>query len=121
MPGLYNVHYMQRLQLLKLETLEARRIQMDLTLLFKIIHNKVDINIQNYFTFNNNNTRGHRLKLNVQHSRINCRKYFFINRTIPIWNHLPFSILDAGSLFNFKKMLNNVNLNEYCKGRAYTA
>ena len=34
-------------------------------------------------------TRGHSLKLFVQQSRIDARKYFYSNRVIHSWNSLP--------------------------------
>ena len=74
-PGMWNIPYLERLHILSLESLETRRIKNDLVLLFKIVNNIVDIESENMFSFNTNNTRGHYEKINIQHSRVNCRKY----------------------------------------------
>ena len=79
LPGLFNDSYQTRLSRLGLESLEIRRIKADLTLLYKIINNLVDIDASLFFfSFNCNNTRGarHGFKINIQHSRLNCHKYF---------------------------------------------
>ena len=89
LPGLYNLSYRDRLDILGLETLEERRIKTDLILLFKIVHGLVHCNQEEFITFSSAPTRGHPLKLMVQHSRLEVRKNYFVNRTIPIWNSLP--------------------------------
>ena len=77
LPGLWNESYAQRLQTLDLESLEVRRIKNDLILLFKIVKHLIDLNSEDFFTFNWNHTRGHSCKINIGYSRLNCRKYFF--------------------------------------------
>ena len=51
----------------------------------------VDAGVSCCFVANNVDTvtRGHSLKLFVQQSRIDARKYFFSNRVIRSWNSLP--------------------------------
>ena len=77
--GLLNYSYITRLEHLKLESLEERRIANDLMFLFKIVHGQIDIDFDKYFWSDNNNfnTRGHSMKLNVNYSRLDCRKQFF--------------------------------------------
>ena len=65
-----------------------------------------------------NRTRGHQFKLNVQYSRMNCRKFYFANRVVPICNSLPVNVVETQSILQFKRYLTNVNLDIYCKGRA---
>ena len=123
LPGLRNVSYVERLQILNLETLELRRIMFDVTLMFKLVHKLVDIETEDMFTFCHNNTRGPRLKINHLGARLNCRKYSFINRTIPVWNALPQSCVESSNISNFKLSLQlhtNI-LSMYCRGRAHTA
>ena len=119
--GMFNHSYIERLALLNLESLEVRRIKADLIFLYKIINKLVEIQQNDYFTFNTMQTRGHNFKINVEYSRVNCRKYFFINRVVPIWNALHVNIVNSESLNIFKNALNECDLDRYCRGRAYTA
>ena len=113
--------YTQRLAELEIESLEQRRIFNDLVLMFKMVNGLVDVDISNFFAFNNNNTKGHRFKLSVQFSRLDCRKYSFANRTIPIWNNLPPNVVESLNVKLFKTRLSEVNLTVYCRGSAHTA
>ena len=116
-----DVSYAQRLIELQIESLEQRRIFNDLCFLFKMVNGLVDMEIGHFFCFNNNNTRGHRFKLSVQYSRLNCRKFFFANRTVPIWNNLPSNVVESINVKIFKTRLSEVDLTVYCRGRAHTA
>ena len=89
--------------------------------MYKMIHNLVDLDVNKFFSFNGNNTRGHRLKINTQYARLNCRKFFFVNRTIPIWNCLPSDVVNSANVFVFKNKLSTYNVEQYCRGRAFTA
>ena len=121
LPGLYNMSYASRMNILNLESLEYRRIKVDLVFLFKIVNNLVHIDSRHLFSFNTMNTRGHGLKINHQYSRVNCRKYFFINRIVPVWNVLPSEVVNVNNVNMFKNRLKNVDLTRYCRGRAHTA
>ena len=78
----------------------------------------IDIDFTDFFTINSNNTRGNNLKINVHFSRINCRKYFFINRIVNIWNSLPANLVEISSINVFKQQLKMYDLKVYCRGRA---
>ena len=119
--GMFHFSYRERMDLLKLESLEVRRLKADLIFLYKIIHKLVEIQQNDYFTFNTMQTRGHNFKINVEYSRLNCRKYFFINRVAPIWNALHENVVNCETLNSFKNALNGCDLDRYCRGRAYTA
>ena len=121
LPGMRDRSYLDRLLLLELESLESRRIFFDLLLLYKIIHNHVDIPYDNLFQFSSNSTRGHRYKIQIQYSRVSCRKYFFINRIATIWNALPAIVAESETIVSFKSLLEKYNLNIYCRGRAHMA
>ena len=118
---MHNLSYNERLRLLNFNTLEERRIKFDIIFLFKIINNLVDISFSELFTFNNRQTRGHNQKINCQFSRTNCRKYFFANRVVNIWNGLPENVVNKDTLQSFKKHLNEIDFSNYCRGRAYRA
>ena len=118
LPGLRTLSYPERLQALNLESLEVRRIFFDILLLYKMMYGLIDIDFTDFFTINSNNTRGHNLKINVQFSRINYRKYFFINRIVNIWNSLPANLVEISSINVFKQQLKMYDLKVYCRGRA---
>ena len=120
LPGLYNVSYQEILSILNFDSLEVRRIKADTVFLLKMIYNLVDLEFGHFFSFNNINTRGHSLKLNVQYSRINCRQYCFVNRVVPMWNNLLEAIVNYDNVCKFINELNKVNISIYSRGRAYT-
>ena len=51
--------------------------------------------------------RGHNLKIFVNRSRLNCRKYFFSQRSVGEWNRLPQEVVDAPSVNAFKNRLDH--------------
>ena len=116
--GMSNLTYDQRLQRLKLKSLEERRIVNDLIFVFKIIRGLVKLDVNDFFEYNSTNTRGHNSKLRVQYSRVNYRKFFFSNRVIPIWNALPQSVVESSSLNDLKKGLDQIDFRAFCRGRA---
>ena len=99
--------------------LEVRRIVFDLLLVYKIIHWLVDLDFDILFRYNSSSTRGHEWKLAVNYSRLNCRKFFFANRIVNIWNSLDPFIVNAESLNIFKSRVYNIDLTPYCKGSCY--
>jgi len=69
LPGFRYYNYAKRLQLLKLESLEARRVKADLILCYKIVHGLIDIDKYDLFSFvTTSYTRGHDLKIVRKHS-----------------------------------------------------
>jgi len=66
--------YHQRLVKLRLESLEFRRIRLDLVFAYKVIFNLVDVNRDEFFTVRiNNSRRGHRYKLYVPYGKTTAR------------------------------------------------
>ena len=120
LPGMFNVSYQERLHRLNMQTLEERRIYLDLILLFKIYHGIVDIDFNKYCSINQNPTRGHPLKLNFVTSRVNCHKHHFFNRIVKIWNAVPAEIVTLTSLIVLKKCIYSFNVKSFCIGRAFT-
>jgi hypothetical protein len=114
LPNLYNVPYLDRLKALGLESLELRRLKADLKLTYSILHNLVKVPATKFFHIRGNSyTRGHPLKLTVNVSRKDCRKYFYSNRVVPIWNSLPSELVQSPSLNSFRQGLNKINLNTF--------
>ena len=105
--------YKERLLILNLESLEARRIKTDLTIIYKIVHNLVDLEFDNYFEFyqSNYNLRRHSLTLKNQiPPKSFARKNFFSIRNVSIWNSLPATIVESKSLTAFKNRLKKFDL-----------
>ena len=85
-----------------------------------IIRNPVDLPFNKYFSFNASNTRGHSMKLNFNHSRLDCGKYFFSNRCIDVRNNkLTENEVSFTSLKSFKKAIDKIDFTSYCRGRAF--
>jgi len=74
--------YEDRLQRLKLWSLEERRNRQDLIGVFKMSKGMTRIRLQELFTLEENikGTRGHSLKLAKLRCTRDCGKYFFSNR-----------------------------------------
>ena len=97
--------YPERLQILDLEPLQLRRIYADLIEVFKIAHGISALRFSDFFTLNNNQTRGHRLKLIKQKFKCEERKHFFSNRVVDIWNKLTEETINSMSVNVFKRLL----------------
>ena len=103
LPGLKEVPYLNRLNQLKLESLECRRIQSDLVLFYKMIHGKTNINIDSFrFT---HSYRGHDKTLFLNYSRTDKRKYYWVNRIVHFWNSLPHNVVNSTSISAFKSRI----------------
>ena len=114
-PCLANLTYEQLHIALNLDSLEKRRLVLDLILMYKIVLGQIDVKADDLFVFNCNATRGHDYKIVPQHSRVNARKRFFSNRVIDVWNALPSSIIKFDSLTIFKNSLSNCQLTLYTR------
>ena len=106
-------NYEERLAKLNLESLESRRIKRDLILLYKIIHNLVDIDTNTFFMFSSlggYNLWRHQLHINRQpKTKTLCREKFFTHRVIKFWNDLPEEIVMSQTLSIFKSKLNKLS------------
>jgi len=110
-------NYQHRLSILKLKSLEYRRLEFDLYMCYKILYNLVDLDANSFFTRDNYTyaTRGHSLKLRHQNYSCDSRKYFFSLRVVNVWNSLPENIVTANSIDSFKNRLSSFDLSRYCK------
>ena len=92
---------------LKWPTLEARRHDQRLTLMYKVVHGLVavtpdDLDIENA---DGRTRRTHRHKFREKRARTDDCKFSFTNHTIPEWNKLPAELAEAGSFNIFKGRL----------------
>ena len=105
--------YEDRLDKLGLESLKSRRIKTDLTFLYKIVHNYVDIDFNTFFqinTFSGHNLRRHQFHIERHKTTSSqIRSSFFTHRVIKYWNGLPESIINSVSLESFKSRLRQWN------------
>jgi len=86
-PKLKDVLYAERLDKLKLWTLEERRLHADLIEVYKVVHSLSAIWFEELFEFDNNGcTRGHTLKLKRQRRCQLHLRLCFSERPVKLWN-----------------------------------
>ena len=90
-----------------LTNLERRRRDLRLALLFKIIHGHVAVSADDLgLEKADSRTRSnHRHKFRTLASSTNILRYSFTHRTVPEWNALPASTVEAGTHDGFKARL----------------
>ena len=112
--ALFSLSYHERRRMSGLDSLELRRLRADLYLTHSLLHRRVDFEFCNFFELQTGNrTRGHSLKLVVGNFRTDCRKFFFTNRVIKVWNALPDDVVRTSSLCAFKRKLSEFNLQPF--------
>ena len=100
--------YEERLKLLKLPSLKARRIRGDLIQCYKIFRQVDDIDVETFFTqAKSQSTRNNTDKIFIKYSKLNVRKYYFTNRVAPLWNSLPAHVKNAPTTNHFKTYIDN--------------
>jgi ribonucleases P/MRP protein subunit RPP40 len=104
--GLTSRIYEERLAKLGLTTLEERRHQADMLLMYKIVHGGENLTRDTWFRPHKNaaNTRQRVDPLNVRvnHGRLEIRRNLFSVRVGELWNTVPADIKRAGSAKSFK-------------------
>jgi len=81
--------YADRINFLKLDSLEERWLRFDIIFTYKILFGLAHMNCNDMFAFNDFTvTRGHSYQLYAKTSRINVRHNFFLNRVVNVWNRL---------------------------------
>ena len=90
-------------------TLEERRRQYRLAVMYRILHNQVDIHWQSFLTKTSSCTRGHSCRLFVPFCKNCVYASSFFPRTSKDWNNLTFDPADAPSLDIFTRKLRNDN------------
>ena len=101
-----------------MDALEIRRIRADLAMTYKMYHEKVNINFNDFFTVDTyQKTRSNGFKLKCEKSRLDIRKYSFSIRTAKVWNQLPPQVVLAKSLKTFHTELTKMDLTRFTRGR----
>ncbi len=111
-------NYHHRLEILQLETLEMRRVKLDLIFTYKILHGLVDINNCDFLKINpivrTHNLRRHKFHLQLPYvPKSLIASNFFTYRILNVWNKLPSRIVCSETLAIFKSQLNKLDLAEY--------
>jgi hypothetical protein len=112
-PGFQHKPYSTRLEELGLQTLERHRLEIDLCHCFKIMNGLENLRFDDFFKFSTNQTRSNGRKLFKPRCRTDTRKYFFAQRVIEPWNHLPETVVTSPSIFVFKKRLRSCDLTRF--------
>jgi ribonuclease P/MRP protein subunit RPP40 len=109
MVGMKGKNYNERLQCLGLFSLQRRRARGDLIETYKILKGITKVDFRNLFELApNRSTRGHGLKLQKSHARLNKRAKFFTNRVVNMWNKLPMEVITCMGVDTFKRSLDYV-------------
>ncbi len=102
------------MRILKLDTLELRRLRFDLSMCFKIVKGLVNLDFNDFFVFNENCTRGNCKKcLRVPPCRKDVRKFFFGNRVVKVWNILHNDVVNSSSVDSFLRKIESVDLSDF--------
>lgn len=113
--GLRDKTYSERLIELNLNTLIFRRKRTDLIQVFRIMKGFDKVQASEFFTMNQNDTRGHSMKIFKPRVESSLRLNFFSQKVIEDWNALPQSAIDCDSINSFKSALIRALANDETK------
>ena len=107
LPGMKDIPYEERLDILKRPTLAYRRTRGDMIKVYKLLQRKYNNDISNIFKLSKDSntregTRGNSLKLFIERACTNVRKESFSLRVTRLWNDLPEVVVTAPSVNSFK-------------------
>lgn len=107
-----NTSYLDRLYKLDIRALEYRRLEFDIVMVYKIIHNLIDLQMDQFFELYTSpyNTRRHGFCLEVKMCSTKHQQGSFAGRVVTIWNKLPASLVDSVSLESFRVNLKKFDL-----------
>ena len=87
------------------DTLQKRRDLARLSIMYRIVHNLVDIPVEPYLTPSTSMTRGHDSRFHQIRTTNNTYQQSFFPRTIVLWNQLPQTAASQTSLEAFQNQL----------------
>ena len=109
-PDVSELSYPERLEALQLESLELRRLKIELVEFFKIVKGLSAIRFEDFFVFVAGNSRHQTHMLQVRplrRPRTERYRVSFFSRVPDIWNTLSDDVERCNSVSSFKKLLNN--------------
>ena len=98
-----HLSYEDRLHKQNVDSLELRRLKLNLTTMYKILHGGMELDINSLFSLSNAFMRGHNFKLVKPSVTPNSFKFSFACRTVDCWNVWPNDVVSASSIAIFKK------------------
>jgi hypothetical protein len=113
--GLQHMSYLDRLNLLKCNSLEYRRLILSLTTFYNIYNGHVSCNVLHNYVTPALQLRGHSHRLFVPFCKTNIRKNFFSLRMLQIWNCLPSVVVSSNVTSAFKYRLHNIDFDAYLR------
>ena len=118
-PNLSETPYLERLQILKLDRLELRRIRFDIVMCFCIVKGLNGLKFDDFFSYAPARTARSQSRnsylLYKKSVNKTCRQSFFAERVVDYWNCLGDDVINSKSAENFKLKLKKVNLDRFCK------
>ena len=97
--------YHQRLQELKLPSLQFRRLRGDMIDTFKYTSGIYDTNHPELEPYTGREVRSHSKKLAKKQVKLKVRSSYFAERIVSSWNSLPETVVSAPSVNSFKSRL----------------
>ena len=106
----HNTSFKGMLEDLQWRTLEQRRTDCRLVLLFQIIHGLVQIPTTSYLqpSLNTTSRKNHNYMYQQCSTRTNYFKYSFFPYTTVVWNNLPYQLVNSPSVISFKAQVSKL-------------
>ena len=106
--GARSMSYSQKLKKSNLLSLQVRRIKDQIINVYKIKHNLMDLDFDEFFSKNKyEKTRGNAFRLTFQKSKSKIRHHFFSCSVVKHWNKLKSNEINVRSLKMFKRNVLN--------------
>ena len=104
--------YEDRIYKLNLKTLEYRRKEIDLVMVYRIMNNLVDLQLEDFYEMyvSTYKTRRHELCITNSTPTSAMESLSFSKRTVQLWNKLPTEVVTAESIAVFKSRIRKVNI-----------
>ena len=114
-PEIASLSYPERLEYLKLPTLQYRRLRQDLIFIFKFTNQLITLNTKTHCKVCQHNpdmltpslsltTRGHPHKFQIHHHQ-GIRNRFLTSRALNTWNNLNTTTVNSKTVNSFKNLL----------------
>ena len=105
--GLKAKEYEERLKKLELTTLEERRHQADMAMVYKVLTGRDQVDHEEWFTRAGEAARATRagadpMNIRIKHGRLDIRRNFFTVRVTELWNMIPSEIKNQRTVDAFK-------------------
>lgn len=109
-PSIHDKSYTDRMVALGLPTLQYRRDRQDLIQVYSLLSASPVSSLFSVDSSQRLRGNGKRL-LKTEHHNKQLRQKFFSQRVINTWNKLPYDVVNASTLNQFKSSLNSINWN----------